>query len=131
MELALFWATSSVEPEEGRFNVWNQTFTDGDPKKTAVFHSFFPHVLEVAQPDYTRKDSTALGIIRTLSRIFFTIYPWLEQETSTVTLTSSITRRIGPFRVITSDRPDITHGVIGVQDEKKNVPFPGDQCYFF
>ena len=29
----------------------------------------FPHVLEVAQPDYTRRDSTALGIIRTLSRI--------------------------------------------------------------
>ena len=57
------------DPEEGRFNVWNQTFTDGDPRKTAVFHSFFPHVLEIAQSDYTRKDSTALGIIRTLSRI--------------------------------------------------------------
>ena len=40
------------DPEEGRFNVWNQTFTDGDPRKTAMFHSFFPHVLEVAQPDY-------------------------------------------------------------------------------
>ena len=26
------------DPEEGRFNVWNQTFTDGDPRKTAVFH---------------------------------------------------------------------------------------------
>ena len=25
------------EPEEGRFNVW----TDGDPRKTALFHSFF------------------------------------------------------------------------------------------
>ena len=31
------------DPEEGRFNVWNQTFTDGDPGKTAVFHSFLPH----------------------------------------------------------------------------------------
>ena len=40
------------DPEEGRFNVWNQTFTDGDPGKTAVFHSFFPHVLTVAQSDY-------------------------------------------------------------------------------
>ena len=29
----------------------------------------FPHVIEIAQPDYTRRDSTALGIIRTLSRI--------------------------------------------------------------
>ena len=28
------------DPEEGRFNVWNQTFTDGDPRKTAMFHSF-------------------------------------------------------------------------------------------
>ena len=54
------------EPEEGRFNVWNQTFTDGDPRKTAIFHSFFPHVLDIAQPDYTGRDSTALGIIRTL-----------------------------------------------------------------
>ena len=29
------------DPEEGRFNVWNQSFTEGDPGKTAVFHSFF------------------------------------------------------------------------------------------
>ena len=57
------------EPEEGRFNGWNQTFTDGDAGKTAVFHSFFPHVLEIAQPDYTWRDSAALGIIRTPSRI--------------------------------------------------------------
>ena len=58
------------DPEDGRFNVWNQPFTDGDPEKTAVFHSFFPHVLEVDQSDYTRRDSTApLGVIRTLSRI--------------------------------------------------------------
>ena len=57
------------EPEEGRFNVWNQTFTDGDAGKTAIFHSFFPHVLEIAQHDYTSKDSTTLGVIRTLSRI--------------------------------------------------------------
>ena len=28
------------DPEEGRFNVWNQTFTDGDPGKTAVFQTF-------------------------------------------------------------------------------------------
>ena len=50
------------EPEEGRFNVWNQTFTRQ--------HCFiFPHVLEIALPDYTRRDSTALGIVRTLSRI--------------------------------------------------------------
>ena len=57
------------EPEEERFNVWNRSFTDGDAGKTAIFHSLFPHVLDIAQPDYTRRDSTALGIIRALSRI--------------------------------------------------------------
>ena len=57
------------EPEEGIFNVWNQTFTDGVAGKNAMFHSFFPNVLEIAQPDYTRRDSTVVGIIRTLSRI--------------------------------------------------------------
>ena len=68
---ALFLCDFNIcDPEEGRFNVRNQTFTDGDPRKTAMFHSFFlPHVLEIAQPDYTRRDSTALGNIRTLSRI--------------------------------------------------------------
>ena len=54
------------DPEEGRFN---EPFTDVDPGKTAIFHSFFPHILEIAQPDYIWRVSTALGIIRTLSRI--------------------------------------------------------------
>ena len=46
------------------------------PGKTAVFHSFFPYVLEVAQSDYARRDATALGVIRTLSwidRIFLNL----------------------------------------------------------
>ena len=57
------------EPEEGRFNVWNQTFTDGDTGKAALFHSLFPRVLAIAQPDYTRRDSYINGFIRALSRI--------------------------------------------------------------
>ena len=64
------------EPEEGRFNVWNQTFTDGDAGKTAVFHSFFPHVLEIAQPDYTRRDSTSPGsyvLCQELIEFFFNV----------------------------------------------------------
>ena len=72
MGWAFFFGDFNIcDPEEGRFQVWNQTFTDGDPRKTATFHSSFfsPHVLEIAQPDYTRRDSTAFGIIRTLSRI--------------------------------------------------------------
>ena len=56
------------EPEEGRFSVWNQIFTEGDTGKTSIFRSFFPHVLEVAQPNFTRKDSSADGTLRTLSR---------------------------------------------------------------
>ena len=54
---------------EGRFDVWNQTFTDGDKGKAALFHSLFPRVLEIAQPDYTRRDSSVNGVKRTLSRI--------------------------------------------------------------
>ena len=30
-------------PEEGRYNVWNQTFTEGDMGKAALFHSLFLH----------------------------------------------------------------------------------------
>ena len=69
------------EPGEGRFNVWNQTFTDGDAGKTAMCQSFFPHVLEIAQPDYTRRNSTALGVKGTLSRIDrIFINLWLRRE---------------------------------------------------
>ena len=57
------------EPEEGRFSVWNQTFTEGDTGKIALFRNFFPHVLDVAQPNFTRKVTAADGAIRTLSRI--------------------------------------------------------------
>ena len=43
MVWALFLGDFNIcDPEEGRFNVWNQTFTDDDPGKIAVFHSFFP-----------------------------------------------------------------------------------------
>ena len=41
----------------------------GDAGKTALFGSFFPHVLEIAQPNLTRKDAAADGNLRTLSRI--------------------------------------------------------------
>ena len=41
------------EPGEGIFNVWNQTFTDGDMGKAALLHCLLPHVLEIAQPDFT------------------------------------------------------------------------------
>ena len=53
------------DPEEGRYNVWNQSFTDGDPGKTAVFHSFHTSLRLTPQSDNTWRDST---VIRTLSR---------------------------------------------------------------
>ena len=34
---------------------------------------------------------------------------------------------LNPMRE-SSGRPDTTHDVIGVQDERKNVPFSGDRC---
>ena len=57
------------EPEEGRFNVWDQTFTDGETGKAASFHSLFPRVLVVAQLVYTGRDSSIIGVFRTRSRI--------------------------------------------------------------
>ena len=89
---------SFCEPELGRFNVWNEP----SPTETWDRHITFllPHVLEVAQPEYTRRDSTALGIIRTLSRIDFSflfskIQLWLMLEIFTATLISSRWSRYG------------------------------------
>ena len=78
----IFGDFNICDPEEGRFNVWNQSFTG----KTAAFHSFFPCVLEVAQSDYTRRDATALGVTRTLSSIdsILSIHPWLKHDISIV-----------------------------------------------
>ena len=57
------------DPEEGRFHVWKPDIHRWRPEKDCNVSFFFPHVFEIAQPDRTRRDSTALGIIRTLSRI--------------------------------------------------------------
>ena len=58
------------EAEEGRFNVRNQTFTDGDTGKAAFFHSFSSR----------SRNCSANGVIRTLSRIHraFINIPWAE-----------------------------------------------------
>ena len=56
------------EPEEGRFSVRNKSFTEGDAGKTALFRANFPQVLEISQPNFTRKDTAADGTPRTLSR---------------------------------------------------------------
>ena len=75
---AFFLGDSSIyDPEGGQFNVRNQASTDGHPGKTAGFHSFFPHVPEIAQSDYTRRDATTLGVIRTLSWIDRILYQFI------------------------------------------------------
>ena len=68
------WASSWVilnvcEPEEGRFNVLEPNLHRRWHGKGRFFLSLFHISSEIAQPDYTRRDSTALGVIRTLSRI--------------------------------------------------------------
>ena len=60
---------NSCEPEEGRFNVTSQTFTEGDAGRTAVFRALFPYALKIAQPDFTRKEAAVDGTPRVLSRI--------------------------------------------------------------
>ena len=41
---------------------------------------YFPYVLEIAQPDYTRRDTSVIGIIRTLSRIVRIFFSRLVAE---------------------------------------------------
>ena len=71
------------EPEEGSFNVWNQTFTDGDTGKAALFHALFPHVFEIAQPDYSRRIPLSLGLYARCQGLI--VCPWLKRVTSNTT----------------------------------------------
>ena len=58
------------EPEKGRFNVRNRTFTEGSTRQNGSLPSlFFPHAREIAQPNFTRKDTSADGALRKQSRI--------------------------------------------------------------
>ena len=49
------------DPEEGRFNVWKKTCTDGDPRKIAVFHSFFHLSLKLLNLITREKTPRPLG----------------------------------------------------------------------
>ena len=90
------------EPEEGGFSVRNQTFTESDAGKTALLRTFFPHALEIAQKNFTRKDTAAGGTLRTLSRIdrALSMCPWRRHVIFTATL---VTGNLGK-RSIPSDR---------------------------
>ena len=43
------------EPEKGMFHVPTQTFSDGDPGRSAAFRSIFHTPCKKAQPSFTRK----------------------------------------------------------------------------
>ena len=58
---AIIGNPNTREPEEGRFNVGNQTFTEGDAGRTALFRTSVPYALQTAQPNLTRKDAAADG----------------------------------------------------------------------
>ena len=52
------------EPENGRFNVITQTFSDRDPGRAAAFRSFSPHASDKAQPGFKRKEAAPDGALR-------------------------------------------------------------------
>ena len=59
--------------------------------KTAVFHVFFPYVFEIAQPDFTRKDVTVNGVLRTCPELtgYLLIFLWLSHVIFIAILMSS------------------------------------------
>ena len=57
------------DPDEGRLNSRNLTFSDGDASRPAVLLAAFTRSMEIAQPYFTRKDERRIGSIQTLSRI--------------------------------------------------------------
>ena len=58
------WVINICDPEEGRFSVMNQTYTEGDPGRIALFRIIFTYALEIAQPSFTRKNTAADGTLR-------------------------------------------------------------------
>ena len=92
---ALFWAISTYVIRKKDDLMFG---TKHSPMATrvrhAVFHSFFPYVLEIAQSDFTRetlqpKETYALcqGLI-VFFFFFFKIYPWLKHVISMALLMS-------------------------------------------
>ena len=91
------------DPEEGRFIMWNQTFTDGDAGKTGVFHSFFHMFLKLLSLITRGGTPRPLGSYARYQGLIASLltYLWLRREIFTATPLSSRTWGTGPFRVIT------------------------------
>ena len=84
---------------EGRFNVWNQTFTDGGPRRTAgLFHTSL-RLLNPVKREGTPQPLGSYALCQGLI-VFLSIYLWLKHEIFTATPMSRRTWRVGPSRVI-------------------------------
>ena len=69
---ALFWVISTfVTQKKDDLMSGSRRSPMATRERLQCFILSFPHVLEVAQPDYTRRDSSAIGIIRTGLIVFF------------------------------------------------------------
>ena len=70
MEWALFWVTSTyvIQKKDDSMSGTRHSPVATRERPPCSFLSF-PHVFEIAQSDCTRMDFSALGIIRTMSRI--------------------------------------------------------------
>ena len=114
------------DPGEGRLDVWNHTFTDGDPGKTAVFHSFFPTFLRL--PNLTTQETLqpletyalCQGLI--VFFFFFKIYLWLKHVISMALLMSLRTSGRKLFRVTMLQYASSSRK-LSVDDTRTNV-FP-------
>ena len=99
----LFWVTSTSVIQKKGDLMSGTSIHRWRPGKGCQVPHVLPHVLEVAQYDYTRRDATALGVIRTLSMIdcIFFIYLWLRHVISAARLMLLRTLARKLFRVIT------------------------------
>ena len=92
------------EPEEGRSNVWNQTFTDGDAGKTAMFSflffQMFSRLLNLVTQGGTPRPLRSYAFCQGLIASLLTSL-WLRREMFTPTPMSSRIWETGPFRVVT------------------------------
>ena len=89
------------EPEERKLNSWNQTLVMW--KKAAIFRSFFPHVLEVAQTDFARREIQQLTVLYAHcpeSTEHLTIFLRLKHGTSIAIPTHLKILANGPYRAI-------------------------------
>ena len=87
------------EPEEERFNVWNQTFTDGDTRKAAIFRFFLAFSILPSLPLQGETLQSMELYARPGLVEHFSISPRLKHATSIATLMSLKTVDNVPYRV--------------------------------